>query len=251
MGISPWCDVTTLYERKLGLIPDIEPNDAMQRGHDLEPEARILLEMEKGFALPAACYEHPDYPFATASVDGINEDGTIISEIKCPGLTTHREALAGKIKPYYLSQCQHNMGVTGAEVCLYYSYTDFPDIQSTCLIEVPRDEDYITRLFAREKVFARCLETRTPPDDEYFGVKDGGSYNGYVRSDPMWRAALGELLTARKVLEDAVAQYKIREQRINELMQRKKQVLVVGSGVRVERLLENGIWTTNVKDEEE
>jgi putative phage-type endonuclease len=242
MAISPWCDITTLYERKLGLAPDIEANEAMQRGHDLEPEARILLEMEQGFALPAACYENTDYPWATASVDGISSSGSIISEIKCPGLTTHRECLNGKIKPYYMAQCQHNMGVTEAQVCYYFSYTDLPDIQSTKLIEIPRDEDYIQRMFEREQIFWECLQNRTPPDESWFGVKDAGAYNGYYRSDPMWRLALAEFITAKKVLADAKAQYAIRAKRIEELMQKKKQIMVIENGFNIERVYTNGNW---------
>jgi len=248
MGISPWCSVTELYERKLGLIPDIVVNAAMQRGHDLEPEARLLLEIETGLSLPAACYEDTEHPFLTASVDGISSNEEIISEIKCPGLNTHLKALNKVIPAYYIPQCQHNMGVTGAKLCYYYSYLpDNENVEATIRLSVLRDEDYIGRMRERCIKFQQCLDTQTPPDEDWFGVKDAGLLNGTSRSDPAWKMALKEFLEARNVLLDAKLQYKARVERIEQLMSRKKQMLVIGNGVRLERIEDpNGCWRIDV-----
>jgi putative phage-type endonuclease len=267
MGISPWCDVMELWQRKLGLVPDITVNAAMQRGHDLEPEARVLLEIEMGISFPPACYEDAEFPFITASVDG---DAVLthraISEIKAPGIKTHMMALGTEGKPpkvpdYYVCQCQHNMGVTGAEVCHYFSYAgelvDHNIIKPTARIEIIRDEDYIQRIQERERKFQECLDNQTEPDPEYFSVKDAGLLNGTSRSDPAWSLAVKELLGAKEFLEtalpafqeDARLQYDARIQRINQLMSRKRQMLVIHDGVRIERLEKNGKWETIVTSE--
>jgi putative phage-type endonuclease len=251
MGVNPYMTVIELYERKLGLHPPVEVNAAMQRGHDLEPDARVAFEMEEGLRMPAACVEHPDFPWAKASLDGRSEDGRFILEIKCPGLTTHRETLAGKIKPYYYAQCQHNLMVSGAELCYFFSYADFPDIANTHKIDVVRDEAYIVRLFEREQAFVECVKNRTPPDPKQFGVADAGALNGEVRSDPAFRTALAEMMTAKKVYDDALAQYGLRLKRIEELMQRKKQVRVVIEGTMVERVYSDGEWVTRVETMED
>lgn len=264
MGISPWCDVTELWQRKLGLVPDITVNAAMQRGHDLEPEARILLELETGISFPPACYEDAEFPFITASVDG---DALIthgaISEIKCPGVKTHMMALgeagkAPKIPDYYVCQCQHNMGVTGAGVCYYFSYAGEmvnPNlIKPTACIELVRDDDYIERIKERCRRFQECLDTQVEPDPEYFAVKDAGLLNGTARSDPAWSLALKEVLSAKEFLEtarpefkeDAQLQYEARIERINQLLTRKRQMLVIGNGVKVERVEKENKWETVV-----
>jgi putative phage-type endonuclease len=252
MGSSPYMDVLELWQRKLKLIPDIVPNDAMKRGHLLEPDARLLFELEEGLLMPAACYTNSEHSFLRASLDGISADEKIILEIKCPGLTTHREALAGKIKPYYYTQMQHQMAATGAELCYYFSYTDLPDIKPTVKIDVHRDEEYISRLIEREAAFWQFVTTKTEPDLTRFSVKDAGNLNGDTRTDPAWEKALQELLSAKAVLSDAQAQYNIREARINDLMARKKQVVVTGNGVRVERIhSEDGGWKTLIIQEDD
>lgn len=255
MGTSPWCDALELWQRKLGLIPEIQSNAAMQRGHDLEPDARLLFEMEYGLAMPAACFEHDEFPYVRASLDGVSIDRNIILEIKCPGSTTHAEALAGKIKPYYYTQMQHQMAVTGAELCYYWSYN--PDWQDRTLrtkkIEVPRDEEVIKRLFEREAEFWNCIETKTEPSAARFSAGDAGLLNGDARTDPAFLKALQEILTAKSVLEDAQRQFDLREARINELLQRKKQIIVVSNGVRLERIYNAELdkWNVGVTMEDE
>jgi putative phage-type endonuclease len=251
MGSSPYMDVMELWQRKLGLIPEIQTNAAMARGHLLEPVARVEFELETGLSMKPGCFKHPTLDWMRASLDGISADGRYILEIKAPGLTTHREALAGKIKPYYFTQMQHCMGVTGAEMCYYASYTDLPDIEPLKIIEVPRDDAYIARMMEREGDFWQHIVDRTEPDKLRFAVGDAGTLSGDTRTDPAWGRAVAELLTAKQVLEDAQAQYAIREAGINKLMQMKKQVRVRGAGVLVERVFENGEWVTRVEQAED
>jgi putative phage-type endonuclease len=249
-GSSPYIDAYELWQRKLGKLPDIVPNEAMIRGHKLEPEARELFELENGLSMPAGCFIHPEYDFVRASLDGISADENIILEIKCPGLTTHREALAGKIKPYYFTQMQHQMLVTGAELCYYFSYTDLPDIQSHILIEVPRDEEYIQRLLQREQDFWPYVLNKVEPDMSRFAAKDAGSLNGDIRTDPAFKNALQELITANKVLSDAKSQYAARAERVAQLMQKKKQVKVSSEGHLIERVYSGDKWVTKIEEME-
>lgn len=246
MASSPYMDVIELYQRKLNLLPEITVNAAMQRGHDLEPIARVEFEMQEGISMAPGCYMHPEHHFMRASLDGISADGKTILEIKAPGLTTHREAIEGKVKPYYYTQMQHCLAVTGAEKCYYFSYTDLPDIKPTVLLTFERDEAYIERMIARETLFWMSVEQQIEPDIKMFSVGDAGTLNGDARTDPAWGKAVTELLTAQKVLEDAQMQYDIRLNRIGELMQRKKQMLARGSGVVVERVMEDGKWHIKV-----
>jgi putative phage-type endonuclease len=251
MGSSPYMDAYELWQRKLKLLPPIQTNAAMQRGHDLEPIARIEFELATGLHMKPGCFIHPELSFLRASLDGISADGKFILEIKAPGLTTHREALAGKIKPYYFTQMQHQLAVTGAEMCYYCSYTDLPDIQSLYITEIARDDAYIERMVEREAKFWEAVQTQTEPDPAIFAVGDAGTLSGDTRKDPAWRKAIDELLSAKQVLEDAQAQYSSRLTRIEELMQRKKQVRVRGAGVLVERTFVDGEWVTTFEQVED
>jgi putative phage-type endonuclease len=253
MGVNPYCDAYELWQRKLGLLPEVQVNDAMQRGHDLEPVARQIFEIETGIKMPPACYEQlGTYSFLHASLDGISIDERLILEIKCPGLKTHSEALSGKIRPYYYSQIQHNLVTTGAELCYYFSYTDVDDVEPWKIIEVTRDEEYIARLIEREKRFWNCVLTETPPD-EFFGCKDAGSLNSEIRNDPAFIAALQELMSSKTVLDDAKAQYKLRANRIEDLMSKKKQVLAFTNGLRIERIFneEKQQWRLDISKQDD
>lgn len=254
MGSTPYMDVMELWQRKLGMLPPIQTNAAMQRGHDLEPIARVEFELETGLHMRPGCYIHPTLSHMRASLDGISADGKYILEIKAPGLTTHREALAGKIKPYYFTQMQHQLAVTGAELCYYCSYTDLPDIDPLYITEVHRDEAYIERLIQRETAFWDYVQRKVEPDALMFAVGDAGTLSGDTRKDPAWRSAIAELLSVKQVLDDAQAQYDSRLVRVEQLMQRKKQVRVRGAGVLVERVFTDGQWKTTfdtVEDEME
>jgi putative phage-type endonuclease len=251
MGVNPYCDAYELWQRKLGLLPEVEVNDAMQRGHDLEPIARQIFEIETGIKMPAACYEQlGTYSFLHASLDGISIDERLILEIKCPGLKTHSEALSGKLKPYYYSQIQHNLVTTGAELCYYFSYTDVDDVEPWKIIEVRRDEEYIQRLLEREQKFWQHIIDEIPPD-EYFGCKDAGNLNSEIRTDPAFIAALQELMSSKKVLDDAKAQYKLRANRVEDLMSKKKQVVAITDGLRIERIYnqEKQQWRLEISSE--
>jgi putative phage-type endonuclease len=272
MGSTPYMDVLELYNRKLGLEPPLQTNAAMQRGHDLEPIARVEFELETGLHMKPGCFIHPEYDFMRASLDGISADGKYILEIKCPGLTTHREALTGKIKPYYFTQMQHCMAVTATEMCYYCSYTDLPDIQSLYITEIERDDAYIERMIQREAIFwdsvvkgrqilAELSETSLEekliavepykPNPLVFAVGDAGTLHGDTRKDPAWGKAVEEVLSAKAVLADAQAQYESRLRRIEELMQRKKQVRVRGAGVLIERSFVDDRWCTTVEEVED
>lgn len=252
MGVNPYCDAYELWQRKLGLLPPVEVNEAMERGHKLEPEAREIFELETGLIMNPACYVHDDYSFVRSSLDGISVDERILLEIKCPGLKNHIEALSGKIKPYYYAQMQHQLLTTGAELCYYFSYTDLLEVDgwTSPPIEVRRDEEYIKRLLEREQKFWDCVLTETPPG-QFFGCKDAGSLNGELRDDPAFLKALEELLSYQKVLDDAKAQYRIRAERIEDLMSKKKQASVISNGTRIDRVYneEKDMWRIVLSNE--
>lgn len=255
MGTNRYTNVVELFERKLGLIPEVVMNEAMARGHRLEPEARVEFELETGISVVPACFVSTEYDFMAASLDGINIDGTVITEIKCPGLKTHSEALGGRVPLLYYPQLQHQLAVTGARVNYYWSYTDIPDIKNVLIEQLP-DEEFIARMIAREQLFsdyfraARAKLTRglelnenDYPPLQLFDVPDAGTNRTeIIRTDPKWLELAKGYRAARMVVEDAVAQLRMQEDALAAQMARKKQVRAEGGGIVVVRELQDNEW---------
>lgn len=127
MGLSPFEDATPefLFREKVeGLERDT--NFSMRRGTSLEPVARRSLEKMLGASYTPICVEHDKQPWMKASLDGCNFDNfrSEIVEIKCPKYTVHDYVLSGLCPDYYAVQCQWQLLVTGAEVCIFASYNN-------------------------------------------------------------------------------------------------------------------------------
>ena len=90
-----------------------------------------LISMED---MPPKVGVHPKYEFMRASFDGCSSDGKKIVEIKVPGEKTHDDAKAGIVPPHYMIQIQHQLLVSGADSCDFFSYS-YKD-ESHALIEV-------------------------------------------------------------------------------------------------------------------
>lgn len=153
MGSNPWKNASDLWKDKLGMNPAIKMNAAMQRGHDLEPEARKLFNELTLFEMIPCVYESDKYPWAAASLDGMTECGTYILEIKCPKEKSHLECCASDtIAPYYIDQCQHQLMVTGAKMCYYFSYRPewYPKY---AIVEIKPDYEYHKKIIDKEYAF--------------------------------------------------------------------------------------------------
>ena len=119
-------------------------NADMQRGIDLEPEAKIEFQFYTGLDIKeVGCVELNDY--ILASPDGlIGDDGLI--EIKCPNDSIYfKLLLSNNIKPEYIAQMQMQMYVTDRQYCYFVSYN--PNFEKSLYIKkINRDEEMIDKL---------------------------------------------------------------------------------------------------------
>ena len=119
-------------------------NADMQRGIDLEPEAKIEFQFYTGLDIKeVGCVELNDY--ILASPDGlIGDDGLI--EIKCPNDSIYfKLLLSNNIKPEYIAQMQMQMYVTERQYCYFVSYN--PNFEKSLYIKkITRDEEMIDKL---------------------------------------------------------------------------------------------------------
>ena len=147
-----------LCERLTGKVEEGYKSTAMQRGNDLEAEARNWYQLETDESVEEASFiDHPKINFAGASPDGlVGAEGLI--EIKCPNTATHIETLRKKepIDRYY-KQMQWQMAVTGRKWCDFVSFDNrLPDNLAYFCKRIPRDDAVIQEI--EQEVQAFLLE---------------------------------------------------------------------------------------------
>lgn len=119
-------------------------NADMQRGIDLEPEARIEFEFYTGLDVQEVGFVEYN-EFIGVSPDGlISDDGLI--EIKCPNDSIYFKLLLNdNIKPEYIAQMQMQMYITDRQYCYFVSYN--PNFEKSLYIKkINRDEEMIEKL---------------------------------------------------------------------------------------------------------
>jgi len=132
-----------IAERITGIRQEIKVSEAMQRGTDMEPEARSFFELVTGYQVIDAPLCLHDTLDAGASPDGFIMHSQIL-EIKCPSAHTHVEYLrGGKLPAKYIPQVQGQLWITGRESCHFLSY--HPDFKPL-LVVVDRDEEFIKKM---------------------------------------------------------------------------------------------------------
>lgn len=148
-----------LCERLTGKVEESFKSAAMQRGNDLEPEARNWYQLETGEIVEQVSFiDHPNINDAGASPDGlVGTEGLI--EIKCPNTATHIETLRSK-KPSdrYYKQMQWQMACTGRKWCDFVSFDNrLPDNLAYFCVRIDRNEEVIAEIEAEVNKFLEEL----------------------------------------------------------------------------------------------
>lgn len=152
-----------LYMRKLvaerltGITQDGYHNDIMERGKEVEQQARIYYEELNGYKVKDVGFVAKD-DYVGASPDGmVGDDG--LAEIKCPNSTTHIDTLLrGKMPTGYTPQVQGQMWVCDRKWCDFISFDPRLKKRPFFCIRVYRDEKYIMVLSAAVEQFKKELQ---------------------------------------------------------------------------------------------
>lgn len=160
MQVCPWKTKEQLWEEMVFGKEDID-NPAMKRGREMEPKAIEWFENKMRVSLVQQLFlKHKDYPWMTATLDGINEHKNILVEIKCPGKASHQFVETNQmVPPNYVPQLQHQLAVTGYKKMYFCSFRDDEGI----IIEMNRNEEYIQNLIKEEEAFWKSLLDLEPP----------------------------------------------------------------------------------------
>jgi|SRR5690606_10192536 len=173
MGISPWKSPQELYEEKIGECPPAPSNAWMDRGIELEPEARHIFETRFATLVDPQWVVSPEIEWAAASLDGWDGGNTLV-EIKCPGKKNHDIAKKGEIPNYYYPQIQWQMMVTMQQKAWYVSYRP-EDINHFVAMPVKRDQAYIDEMIEKAAEFYESIKHKTP-----LGWKNLNSSSGAI-----------------------------------------------------------------------
>lgn len=230
LGISPWKTPYELWLEKKGKW-EISINPHMQRGMDMEEEARKAFEEFKGVFVSPRVIIHEEHEFMMASLDGIDMLEQIAVEIKCPNETVHEMAKNTEIPPYYYAQIQHQLAVSGLDYMYYYTYRN-PEgftVGEGVPVLVNRNEDYIENLIALEKEFYEMMINDTPPE---LTNKDT-----VERDDDEWKQKSLEFLSIREKIEELKKQEEALKE---ELIKLSDGQSCKGYGVQLTRSIRKG-----------
>lgn len=98
----------------------------MERGIELEDEARSAYEVATGTLIQTVGFVAHDTMMAGCSPDGLTDDGLI--ELKCPKAATHLDYIRGGLPGDYLTQITHSLWITGKAWGDFVSYhPEFPE----------------------------------------------------------------------------------------------------------------------------
>jgi putative phage-type endonuclease len=178
MGVSPFATAYELWLRKTGRAPPQPMNWAMRRGVYWEPYARALVEKQRRQVYMDCCVEHPDIPWAAASLDGLTPLFDELLEIKVPGEEAHALAILGEVPLWYYPQVQWQlMCCPSVPQGLYASFVP-PDDEclradpgaegTVVLVEVLPDPEFQAQARIAAEAFRQCLIEDVPPCGEEF-----------------------------------------------------------------------------------
>lgn len=165
LGLSPYMSRFTLWHQMAGTVAKEPTNDAMRRGHYLEPAIRAWLADQLGWKIvPTGTWMHPEIPWATATPDGLvlkPRDGARLVEIKSASNGDEwGAALTDEIPAGYRAQIMWQLMVTGAAICHVGVLLPFLEMRDY-LVHYDRAEAEWILEAVRE--FMDSLATGTPP----------------------------------------------------------------------------------------
>lgn len=144
-------------ERVTGIAQtdDFKRPPHMERGNDVEANARAAYEASTGAMVMESGFLSLDDVMAGCSLDGHIRDFEGIVEIKCPKTDTHMGYLSsGMVPEDYMPQITHNLWVSGAQWCDFISYDDrIGEELALFVVRVPRDEKVIAAYVAEVHKF--------------------------------------------------------------------------------------------------
>ena len=208
MGVNPWFpkNPSQLWDLKKG-IKEVMFNSNMQHGIDTEPKARAYAEKMLRDEMTPAVYVRDAY---SASLDGINFDGTFAIEIKCPvsadsklfDLTTPRQIQADA--PHYWWQIVHQFYcVPTVKRLAFVIYHDAR--QNIVVINRDEVEGLFDQLTMAWETFRKALDADQRPEEEE--LDDSEEFHKLVHAYKVQKLKVEAEEAMLKVIDEEIKAY--------------------------------------------
>lgn len=199
---------------------------AMQHGTAMEPVARAAYEEQTGHVMQPLVLQDGAY---SASLDGMDLEGQLIVEIKCPyrgqDSALWKEVNAGWVPDHYAAQIQHQLMVSGAAKAHLWVF----DGAQGLLRPIEPIEEAMQRIREGWDLFQGYLDSDTPPP-----LTDADTV---LREDAVWTAAAQAFAEAKRTADSAdAALAKARDEMVVLASHPREQ----GAGVTVTRYWKAG-----------
>ncbi len=225
LGVSPWCTPYQLWLQKTGRAT-VQVTAAMQHGTALEPAARAAYEAQTGHVMQPLVLRDGNY---SASLDGMDLDGELIVEIKCPfkgeDSQLWREVKAGHVPDHYAAQIQHQLMVSGAGLAHLWLF----DGTQGLLRPIEPIDHAMQRIREEWEAFQTYLDNDSPPP-----LTDADTV---IREDAAWTAAATAFAEAKRAADQADAVVTKARDDLVALAQHPREQ---GAGVAVARYFKQG-----------
>lgn len=236
LGTNPWKTPFQLWEEKTGRRAGQFTNAAMQRGIDFEDTARECLEKQVGLQFFPKVFRRDDKSYLMASLDGITMDGSTLCEIKCPTSDGLRDyAKRGEVPPYYFSQIDYQMLVSGAREAVFFVWYSN---EENYIVRVTADE---ARMKEIEEKVTHFWETYIIPD-----VAPPLDKRDFFTLDSVeWNEQAKKYVDLKSRIKDLEGQLKDVEDSLKRQFRLQGKCAVIGGGITVQEIERKG--TVNVE----
>jgi putative phage-type endonuclease len=196
-GTNPWETPYKCWRRKLGLSPEKESNEAMERGKRLEPVIRERFIKNYGINMTPIVIEGSEYDFLGASLDGISDCKKYILEVKTGSKKLHEMAEQGIVPAYYADQIQKQLLLTKADKCFYVVGDENYDV----VVEVLPDPNFEQSYIPKARAFWKCVALSQPPALQKGDYNDKEGISSWKENAEGYRNVHGEIEKLEKLKE--------------------------------------------------
>lgn len=163
LGVSKFRSCLDVYLDKIGATVDTEETSPMRWGTLLEPVIlnEFLYQTGESLAQNPGFLRSHQHEFMVANLDGLTQSGAIIECKTARSTDGWGEVMTDEIPIYYITQVQHYMAVTGAELTYVPALIGGSDFR---IYKVEADKDLQEMMIEKESQFWNQVVNKIQPD---------------------------------------------------------------------------------------
>lgn len=213
-NMNPYKSLLALYADKKEMSNEIEDNEAMRIGRDLEDYVAKRFEeaTEKKVRNDNFMYHHDDYPFIIADIDRrvVGEEAILECKTMNSSYAKNFDIQHGLVPENYYCQCQHYMYVTDTKAA-YLAVLILGQGGDFQWCEIARNDEFISQMIAKEIDFWNNNVLKDEPP-----APDGSDSSSEALKDMFVEREEGTI-TNIPDFDDLIAQHRFLKGQIKEM----------------------------------